>query len=87
MPALTTSQMMYKMHSRIPLDVAVTQRAAVVEHLTHKDKAHLMCRGTSLVLIALLEAFNRVSWLNVKYQRVARESLHTHVHANLCVSS
>ena len=63
------------------MDVVVRQGTAVLKLLAREDQALLVGGDTLLVLDLLLYAVDRVRWLDVKSDRLAREGLDEDLHA------
>lgn len=69
-----------KVEGRLLLDVVIREGAAVFELLTSKDKTLLVGGNALLVLDLGLDVVNGVRRLDLKGDRLARESLDEDLH-------
>ena len=76
----TTSKSEDEMESGLLLDVVVGEGSTVFELLTSEDKSLLVWWNTFLVLDLGLDVFNGVSWLDIKGDGLAGESLNKDLH-------
>ena len=76
----TTSKSEDEMESGLLLDVVVGEGSTVFELLTSEDKSLLVWWNTFLVLDLSLDVFNGVSWLDIKSDGLAGESLNKDLH-------
>ena len=76
----TTSKSEDEMESGLLLDVVVGEGSTIFELLTSEDKSLLVWWNTFLVLDLGLDIFNGVSWLDIKGDGLAGESLNKDLH-------
>ena len=76
----TTSESQHEMESGLLLDVVVGEGSAVLELLTSEDESLLVWWNTFLVLDLGFDILNGVSWLNIKGDGLASESLDEDLH-------
>jgi hypothetical protein len=70
-----TAQAKHEVEGRLLLDVVVRERAAVLELLASEDQALLVWGDALLVLDLGLDVLDRVGWLNLESDGLARERL------------
>jgi len=79
----TTTQAQHQVKGRLLLDVVVGKGATILQLLTSKDQSLLIWGNAFLVLNLLLDIVNRVRWLHLKGDGLARERLHEDLHSSL----
>ena len=79
--ATTTAKAQHKVEGRLLLDVVVRESAAVLELLASEDQALLVWRDALLVLDLGLDVLDRVRWLNLERDGLARQGLDEDLHA------
>jgi hypothetical protein len=70
-----TAQAEHEVQGRLLLDVVVRESAAVLELLASEDQALLVWGDALLVLDLGLDVLDRVGWLNLERDGLAREGL------------
>ena len=68
------------MKRRLLLDIVVGQRTSILQLLARKDKPLLIRRNALFVLNLRLDVLNRVRWLHIQRDRLARKRLNENLH-------
>ena len=68
------------MQRRLLLDIVIGQRASILQLLPCKDKPLLIRRNPLLILDLRLDILNRVRWLHIQRNRLARKRLDEYLH-------
>jgi len=76
----TAAEAQHQVKGRLLLDVVVRQGAAILQLLAGEDQALLVGRDALLVLDLGLDIVNRVRWLDLQGDGLAREGLHEDLH-------
>jgi len=78
----TTTKTKDKVKSRFLLDVVIRKSTSIFQLLTSEDQPLLLWRNSFLVLDLGLDVLNRVIWLDIKCNCLAREGLDENLHSH-----